>query len=192
MFRAPYTYLNKTPRIWQERTTQLVKKETRSKDSAGDTNMCQKHCWLMSCFDWCGGHWLLQLQYTFLKVPDESIPIQVLVSARDVYCYQNSKQYISSIHCFDTRYVSSILISSKYQDKFQPDDWSTQASFYYVHNLERFSSSPKWHPESVWSGMGCRFWSKTLNFSLFWPNLSVRKVERYDIDTLASTILVIV
>ena len=117
MFRAPYTYLNKTPRIWQERTTQLVKKETRSKDSAGDTNMCQKHCWLMSCFDWCGGHWLLQLQYTFLKVPDESIPIQVLVSARDVYCYQNSKQYISSIHCFDTRYVSSILISSKYQDK---------------------------------------------------------------------------
>ena len=39
---------------------------------------------------------------------------------RDVYRYQKSIRYVSSIHCFDTRYVSSILICSKYQDKQVP------------------------------------------------------------------------
>ena len=38
----------------------------------------------------------------------------------DVYRYQKSIRYVSSIHCFDTRYVSSILICSKHQDKQVP------------------------------------------------------------------------
>ena len=42
------------------------------------------------------------------------------IIARDVYRYQKSIRYVSSIHCFDTRYVSSMLICSKYQDKQVP------------------------------------------------------------------------
>ena len=36
------------------------------------------------------------------------------------------------------------------------------------------------------------FHSKTLKFSLFWAEFKRAEVERYDIDTLASTISVIV
>ena len=43
-----------------------------------------------------------------------------LAGSRDVYRYLNFIQYVSSIHCFDTRCVSSILICSKYQDKQVP------------------------------------------------------------------------
>ena len=41
-----------------------------------------------------------------------------------------------------------------------------------------------------WSGLSIL--AKYIKFFSFWPNLSVRKAEQYDIDTLASTILVIV
>ena len=37
-------------------------------------------------------------------------PPEKALAGRDVYRYQNSIRYVSSIHCFDTRYVLSMLI----------------------------------------------------------------------------------
>ena len=51
----------------------------------------------------------------------------------------------------------------------------------------------------VWNSTQSQFgeeWAalllKNIKFFFFWPNLGVPKVERYDIDVLASTISVIV
>ena len=51
--------------------------------------------------------------YTFSLFLDMS----KVFDSRDVYSNQKSIRYVSSIHCFDIRYVSLILICSKYQDK---------------------------------------------------------------------------
>ena len=57
--------------------------------------------------------------------------------------------------------VDTYLFKKSWHTSCCVDDWSTVASFYYVHNLARFSSSAKWFPESVSIGLGCLFWSKT-------------------------------
>ena len=39
---------------------------------------------------------------------------------RDVYHSENAIRYVPAIHCFNIRYISSILISSKWRDKQVP------------------------------------------------------------------------
>ena len=110
-----------------------------------------------------------------------------------VYRYQKSIQYVSSIHCFDTRYVLSILICSIYQDNKVPVLMTCppEPHFKCVQPCKIL----------VWCKIALRvhlerngwiFLVKNIKFFLFWPNLGMRKVERYDIDILASTISVIV
>ena len=65
---------------------------------------------------------------------------------RDEYRYLKSIRYVSSIHSFDTRFVLSILICSKYQDNQIPALMTGPPEAHYFNirpNLARFWSSVK-------------------------------------------------
>ena len=84
-----------------------------------------------------------------------------MVLTRGVYRYKKSIGYVSTIHCFDTRYVSSMLICSYHQDKHFPVLMTgpLEPHFNMCTTLQD-SPSAKWHPESVCSGLGSLIWSK--------------------------------
>ena len=84
----------------------------------------------------------------------------------DVYRHQKSIRYISSIHCFDTRYVSSMLICSKYQDKQVPVLMTgpPEPHFNMCTTTQDYGVVQNSAQESILEWNGWSFLVKTINF----------------------------
>ena len=114
-----------------------------------------------------------------------------LLKTRDVYHYQNLIQYVSQIHCFNNQYVSSILISSKQQDKQVPALLTgLHKPCFNVHTTWQDSCPAQNGTQSQsLCGIGCLFLSKTLNSSLFFVEFKCVEgrtiLNRYSVSTIS-------
>ena len=99
------------------------------------------------------------------------------VSSRDVYHYQNSIRFILLIHCFNTRYVSSILISSKCQDRQVRVLLTVPSNLCFNVRMTLWRSCQVQNCTQCQSGVKWvfLFCQKIVNSSLFPINLSAQK-----------------